>query len=43
MQILRTPRGNRAKKRTIREEGERACYETGVHNLNPELVKILGR
>ena len=28
--------------RTIREEGERACYETGVHNLNPELVKILG-
>ncbi len=29
--------------RTIREEGERACYETGVHNLNPELVKTLGR
>ena len=29
--------------RTIREEGERACYETNVHNLNPELVKILGR
>ena len=29
--------------RTIREVGERACYETGVHNLNPELVKILGR
>ena len=29
--------------RTIREEGERACYETGVHGLNPELVKILGR
>ena len=29
--------------RTIREEGERACFETGVHNLNPELVKILGR
>ena len=29
--------------RTIREEGERACYEAGVHNLNPELVKILGR
>ena len=29
--------------RTIREEGERACYETGVHNQNPELVKILGR
>ena len=29
--------------RTIKEAGERACYETGVHNLNPELVKILGR
>ena len=29
--------------RTIREEGERACYETGVHGLNPELVKVLGR
>jgi len=29
--------------RTIREEGERACYETGVHNLNPELIKTLGR
>jgi len=29
--------------RTIREEGERACYETGIHNLNPELVKTLGR
>ena len=28
---------------TIKQEGERACYETGVHNLNPELVKILGR
>ena len=27
----------------IKEEGERACFETGVHNLNPELVKLLGR
>ena len=29
--------------RTIKEAGERACYETGVHNLNPELGKVLGR
>ena len=29
--------------RTIREEGERACFETGVHNVNPELIKVLGR
>ena len=27
----------------IKEEGERACFETGVHNLNPEMVKLLGR
>ena len=28
---------------TIKVEGDRACYETGVHGLNPELIKILGR
>lgn len=27
----------------IKEEGEKACFETGVHNLHPELVKLLGR
>ncbi len=27
----------------IKEEGERACFETGVHNLHPELIKLLGR
>ncbi len=27
----------------IKQEGERAMFETGVHGLNPELVKILGR
>ena len=27
----------------IKKEGEQATYETGVHSLNPELVKLLGR
>ena len=27
----------------FKEEGEQACFETGVHNLNPEMVKLLGR
>ena len=28
---------------TIKAEGERAIFETNVHGLNPELVKLLGR
>ena len=28
---------------TVKAEGERATFETGVHGLNPELVKLLGR
>jgi ribonuclease Y len=28
---------------TIKNEGERATFETGVQGLNPELVKLLGR
>ena len=28
---------------TIRREGEQAMVEAGVHNLHPELVKLLGR
>ena len=28
---------------TIKSEGERAVLETGIHSLNPELVKYLGR
>lgn len=27
----------------IREEGERAILETGIHGIHPDLVKILGR
>lgn len=27
----------------IREEGEQATFETGVHGLHPELVRLLGR
>ncbi len=27
----------------IKEEGENACFDAGVHNLHPELVKLLGR
>ena len=28
---------------TIKMEGERATFETGIHGLHPELVKLLGR
>ena len=28
---------------TIKLEGERASFETGVHNLHPEIIKLLGR
>ncbi|MBF1189529.1 MAG: ribonuclease Y, partial [[Eubacterium] sulci] len=27
----------------IKSEGERATFEVGIHNLHPELVKLLGR
>ncbi|MBN1681431.1 MAG: ribonuclease Y [Anaerolineae bacterium] len=29
--------------RIVREEGERAAYEAGVHGLHPEIIKLLGR
>ncbi len=28
---------------TIKQEGERATFETGVHGLHPELIKLLGK
>lgn len=28
---------------TIKQEGERAMLESGIHNLHPELVRLLGR
>ena len=28
---------------TIREQGEQSCYKLGIHGLNPELIKLLGR
>jgi len=27
----------------IREEGEKAAFDVGVHNMNPEIIKLLGR
>lgn len=29
--------------RIIKEEGEAATFEMGIHNLHPELIKLLGR
>ena len=28
---------------TIKDAGEQATYEVGIHNLHPELIKLLGR
>jgi ribonuclease Y len=28
---------------TLKDEGEKACFEVGVHGLHPELVKLVGR
>ena len=36
-------KSRREVEQTIKQEGERAVLETGVHGLHPELVKLLGR
>ena len=36
-------KARREVEQTIKQEGERATFETGVHGLHPELVKLLGR
>ena len=36
-------KSRREVEQTIRQEGERAVLETGVHGLHPELIKLLGR
>src|SRR5438876_714579 len=27
----------------LKEEGEKACFEVGIHGLHPELIKLVGR
>ncbi len=27
----------------MKEEGEKACFDLGIHNMHPELVKLIGR
>ena len=37
---------NKARKevdKEIREAGEQAAFDTGIHNLHPEIIKLLGR
>ena len=36
-------RAQREIEQKIREEGEQATFETGVHGLHPEVIKLLGR
>ena len=39
----RVEKARREVEQTIKQEGERATFETGVHGLHPELIKLLGR
>ncbi len=36
-------KARREVEQTIKQEGERATFETGIHGLHPELIKLLGR
>ncbi|MBR4030837.1 MAG: ribonuclease Y, partial [Clostridia bacterium] len=36
-------RAKREVDNTIKEEGEKATFDTGVHGLNPDIVKLLGK
>ncbi len=36
-------KARREVEQTIKQEGERATFETGVHGLHPEVIKLLGR
>ena len=36
-------KSRREVERVIKQEGERATFETGINNLHPELVKLLGK
>lgn len=36
-------RAQREVEATIKQEGEQATFDTGVHGLHPELIKLLGR
>lgn len=40
-QLVKTTRQD--VERTIKQEGERAAYETGIHGLHPEILKLLGQ
>ena len=36
-------RAKRDVENTIKEEGEKATFETGVHGLHPDIIKLLGK